>query len=521
MPSQYKLYPNMSPSTTLSCQNLKLGQALGHDSGYSLRVVVKASDQRSTGRRGRLPASVSSISLIDLDIDTSDFMNMKSAFPWDENQPECRYNDSFHPLRHSFESTSSTIQGSYWSMKTRPLPNTDEAIAEAEQSRQSILIPDYPQDLASHHIETYKSRPADLRTSSADSAIPTKIATRNSPLYKRSATPSQLDFFAGALVTKSNRGTHAAQQSFESNYSQNPLITPSLAFSSTTASSPPSSIMYSRSTSGDTLYSSTTNTGVLKTENSEKRLDARSSGQGSMRSGPKQAQDRISGPLPNADYPSAMHPTISSYPLDIHNPEEAFQPRRKTPNPPVSIPPPLKPRNPATLVEPASWWDLDDDISEKSSKHLNLPTKLSIPHLRLRAESSTKKTISVPAPTIKRQSEDSITIATNIVETPFQSGIPHGQAQATAGPTAHISCPSPIPNIVQDKLPRATLKKKYSFRSKLLVPVSGCSMKTSKTKKGKMLKVGSSSQARTKFSGQRLRALFRRVFGLDQDSQQL
>ena len=520
MPSQYKLYPNMSQSTT-SCRSPKLGQALSHDSDYSLHALVEALDQRSTGRRGCLPASVSNISLIDLDIDTSDFMNMKSAFPWDENQPKCHYNESFHPLRHSFESSSSTIQGSYWSMNTRLVPHTDEAIAEAEQSRQSILIPDYPQDLASHHIETYKSRPADLRTSSADFAIATKITTLNSPLYKRSATPSQLDSFAGALVIKPNRGTHAVQRSFESNCSQDP---PSLTFSSTTASSPPSSIMYSRSISGDTLYSSTTKTayvGVLRTENSEKRSDARPSGQGSMRPGPKQVQGRISGPLPNADYPSIMHPTISPYPRDIHNPEEAFQPRRKTPNPPVSIPPPSGPRNPATLVEPASWWDLDDDISEKSSKHLNLPAKLSIPHLRLRAESSTKKTIPVPAPTIKRRSEDSITIATNIVETPFQNGVSYCQVQTTAGPAAHISCPSRIPDIVQNKSPPTTLKKKYSFRSKLLVPASGCSVKTSKTKKGEMLKVGSSSQARKRFPGRKLRALFRRVFGLNQDSLRL
>src|SRR2546429_67916 len=101
----------MSQSTTLSCRNPKLGQALSHDSDYALHVVVNALDQISTGRRGHPPASISNISLIDLDIDTSDFMNMKSTFPWDENQPDCRHNDSFHPPRHSFESSSSTIQG--------------------------------------------------------------------------------------------------------------------------------------------------------------------------------------------------------------------------------------------------------------------------------------------------------------------------------------------------------------------------------------------------------------------------
>jgi hypothetical protein len=506
----------MSQSTTLSCRNPKLGQALSHDPDYALHVVVKALDQRSAGRRGHPPASISNISLIDLDIDTSDFMNMKSAFPWDENQPDCRHNDSFHPLRHSFESSSSTIQGSDWPIKTPLLPNTDEAIAEAEQPRQSILIPDYPQDLASHHIETCRSRPADLRTSSADSAIPTKITTRSRPLYKRSVTTSQLDSFAGALGTKSARGTHAPQWSFASNYSQDPLTTPSLAFSPTTASSPASSITYSRSISGDTLYSSMTNTacvGVLRTENSEKRSDARPSGQGSMRSGPKPVQRRISGPLPNADFPSTMHPTISSNPQDIHNAREAYQPRRKTPNSPPSIPLPSRPGNPAMLAEPASWWDLDDDISAKPSKRLNLPAKLSIPHLRLRVESSTKKTVPMPAPTIKRRSEDSITVATNIVETPFQDGVSYGQVQATAGPTAHISWPSPIPNTVQNKSPPATLKKKYPDRSKPLVSASGRTVKTSKTKKGKMLKVGSSSQAKKRSPGRRLRACFRRVFG--------
>jgi hypothetical protein len=506
----------MSQSTALSCRNPKLGQALSHDSDYALHVVVKALDQISTGRRGHPPASISNISLIDLDIDTSDFINMKSAFPWDENQPDCRHNDSLHPLRHSFESSSSTIQGSYWPMKTPLLPDTNEAIAEAERSRQSILIPDYPQDLASHHVETYKSRPADLRTSSTDSTILTKITTRSHPSYKRSVTPSQLDSFAGALGIKSARGTHAPQSSFASNCSQDPLTAPSLAFSSPTASSPASSITYSRSISGDTLYSSMTNTAcvsVLRTENSEKRSDVRPSCQGSMRSGPKQVQRRTSGPLPNVDFPSTMHPTISSNPRDIHSAEEAFQPRRKTPNPPPSIPLPSRPGSPATLAEPASWWDLDDDASAKSSKRLNLPAKLSIPHLRLRVESSTKKTIPMPAPTIKRRSEDSITVATNIVETPFQNGVSYGQVQATGGPAAHISWPSPIPNVVQNKSPPATLKKKHPNRPKPPAPASDCTMKTPNMKKGKMFKVGSSSQARERFSGRRLRACFRRVFG--------
>jgi hypothetical protein len=514
----------MSQSTTLPCRNPKLGQALSHDSDYTLHVVVKALDQRSTGRRGHAPASTSNISLIDLDIDTSDFMNMKSAFPWDENQPDCRHNDSLHPHRHSFESSSSTVQGSDWPMKTPLPPDTDEAIAEAEQSRQSILIPDYPQDLASHHIETYRSRPADLRTSSADSAIPTKITTRSHPSYKRSVTTSQLDSLAGALGTKSARGTHTPQWSFTSNYSQDPLTTPSLAFSPTTASSPASSITYSRSISGDTLYGSMTNTAcvdVLRTEYSEKKLDARPSGQWSMGPGPTQVQRKISGPLSNADFPSAMHPTISSNPQDLHSAEEAFQPRRKTPNSPPSIPLPSRLENPATLAEPASWWDLDDDISAKPSKRLNLPMKLSIPHLRLRVESSTKKTIPMPAPTIKRRSEDSITITTNIVETPFQNGVSYGQVQATAGPTAHISRPSPTPNIVQNKSSPATLKKKYPDRSKLLVSASGRTMKTSKTKKDKMLKVGSSSQAKKRFPGRRLWALFSKDLWLNQDSQRL
>jgi hypothetical protein len=38
-------------------------------------------------------------------------------------------------------------------------------------------------------------------------------------------------------------------------------------------------------------------------------------------------------------------------------------------------------------------------------------------------------------------------------------------------------------------------------------------METSKTKKGKMLKAESSSQAKKRFPGRRLRASFQRVFG--------
>jgi hypothetical protein len=511
MPSQYRLYPSMPQTNVLSCQSRELGQALSCFSVHSGNVGGEDFPYRSPGRKRGVPVSASNGSLIDFDIDTSDFMNMKSPFPWDDNQYPYRCTDPYHQVRYSFESSSSTIQGSYCSMKTLLLPDSDEAISEAVQSRESILIPDYPQDLACHHIKAYKPRAADLRTSSGESIVRTQATTRSSPSYKRSVTPSQLDSLAGALAAESDRRAYTPQRSFESSHTEDQPITPSLSFSSTVASSATSSIMSSCSHSGDipAEVAAVIACAVLPSIRSSKGgSDTPPSGPVPVAFRPRQVQRKISGPLPNAEYPSMMNLTFSPLSPEIYNSERVFQPCRKTPKPPSSIPLPPSPGPPATQTEPPSWFDLDDDTHEWPSKHLNLPKKLSIPRLRLRSESSTKKTTQSPAATIKRRSEDSITIAANIVETTDV-----GRSCATSKvTTAHISFPSSAATLVQTKAPQAALKKKSSVRSKLLVPARGCTTETLKMKKTKKGKVGSSSKNKKRFAGRRLRAWFRRAF---------
>jgi hypothetical protein len=509
MPSQYRLYPSMSQTNTLSYKSRGLDQVLSRYSGHSVQVEGEECDHKLPVRSGGILASISNCSLIDLDIDTSDFMNMNSPLPWDDSQCVYGNTDPYNPVRYSFESTSSTTQGSYCSMKTSLLPKTNEAIARPEQCRESILIPDLPQDLAFHHIPPCKSRPANLRTSSEDSAIHTLSIKRSDPSYKRSVTPSQLDHLAGAFGVKSPWRTHTQQRSLESSYTEDRPTTPSLSFSSTIATSPTSSIMspYSEleNISG-TVAASTACAAVSSIRSTKSRADVLFSDRGPAGSGPRQIQPKISGPLANPQYPSMTNLSISPFSAEMYNSERVFQPCRKTPKPPSSI---ALPPSPGTLTmqsERPSWFDLDDDTSDQSSKHLNLPTKLSIPHLRLRADLSTKKTAPLPASSIKRRSEDSITVATNILGTNGS-----GKFCATSKVSAaHVSFPSSTPTLVQAKAPRATLKKS-SVRSKLLLPARTCSTETLKKKKPKV-KVESSSKNKMP-PGRRFRTWFRRVFG--------
>jgi hypothetical protein len=508
MRSKYRLYPSASQTNILSCQGQEPGHALSRCSGHSLHVEGEDFEYKSFGGKNGIPSSTSDGSLIDFDIDTSDFMNMNSPFPWDDNQCAYRYTDPYYLVRYSFESSSSTIQGSYCSMKTSLPPETNEASVGPDQSRESTLIPDFPHDLADHHIQACKSWPANLRTSSRDSAIYALSTKSSRPSYKRSVTPSQLDSLAGALEVMSARRTYTSQRSLESSYTQDRPITPSLSFSSTVTSSPASSIMSPRTDSENIL--ATAFTAVSSTGGAKIRSNARSSDQGPVASGSKQVQRKISGPLPNAEYPSMMNLNISPFSAEIYNSEGAFQPCRKTPKPPSSIPLLLSPGTSTMQAEPPSWFDLDDDTGDHSSKRRNIPTKLGIPHLRLRADSSSKKTMPGPALTIKRRSEDSITIAANIVET-----TDFGKSCATSKVAApHISLPSLAPTLARNKAPQATLKKKSSFRSKILVPARSCKTETLKRKKSRKVKVRSSNKSKNKRSpGWGFRACFRRLFG--------
>ena len=506
MPSQYRLYPNMAQTTTLSSPHPGLGQSLNHHVDHSLHAAAENDTYISTEGRSGLPISTSNGSLFDVNIDASDFMsmNVKSHFPWDDDKSAQQCAHLYYPVRCSFQSSSSTINGSYCSIKTPLLPNTDLGIAEAQKSKQSILIPDYPQNLAAHHIKATKSRPADLRTSSGDLAIHPRAMTRSSPSYKRSITPSQLDRLAGALGIKSGGRTHAPQRSFESSDCQDRPTTPSLSFISTAASSSASSIMSPQSESEDIpggIPLRTACAAALNIRNAKSKSDSRSCGRDSVESRRKQVQRKISGPLPNAEYPSTMNLTISQFSSNFYNSEEAFRPHRKIPKPPASIPLLPSPETPITPAEPPSWFDLDDDTSGKPSKHLNLPTKLSMPQLRLRAEPS-PKTAPVSASTSKRGSEDSVNIAANIAETT------PGVGKYASEPSAHISFSSSTPSLVHIRPLQATLKKKPSVRSRLLVPVSS----ESKKEKPKKAKVRSSTMTKKRSSERRLRVWFRGVF---------
>ena len=507
MPSQYKLYPNVAQATTLSSPHRGLGQQLDHYLDHSLHAAAEDGGYISTEGKSGLPVSNSNGSLFDIDIDVSAFMSMsvKSQFPWDDNKSAQQRAHLCYPIRHSSQSSSNTINGSFCSIKTPLIPNTDLGIAEAQKSKQSILIPDYPQDLAAHHIRATKSRPANLRTSSRNSAIHPRAMTRSSPSYKRSVTPSQLDYLAGALGVKSAGRTHAPQRSFESSHCQDRPTTPSLSFISTAASSPASSILSPHSESEDIIAGiplSTACAAVLNVRNSKSRSDAPSCGRDPVESRRKQVQCKISGPLPNVEYPSTMNLTISPFSSDFYNFEGAFRPHRKIPNPPASI---MLPPNPATHItpaEPPSWFDLDDNTCEKPSKHLNLPTKLSMPQLRLRAESSFKKTAPVSTSTSKRGSEDSVSTAAHVAETALDIG------KFAFESSAPISFSSLAPTLVQTRPLKATLIKKSSVRSRILVPASS----ESKKEKPKKAMVRSLSETKKKSSERKLRAWFRGVF---------
>jgi hypothetical protein len=510
MPSQYRLYPSMSKTNTLSYKSQGLDQVLSRYAGHSLHVEGEEFDDKSTERSGGIPASISNCSLINFDIDTSDFMNMSSPFPWDDIRCAYRNTDPYIPVRYSFESSSSTIQGSYCSVKTSLLPNTHEAIARPEQCRESILIPDFPQDLTFHHIQPCKSRPANLRASSGDSAIHNLSIKRSNTSYKRSVTPSQLDYLAGVFGVKSPWQTHTPQRSLESSYTQDRPTTPSLSFSSTVATSPTSSIMCPSSELEDisaTVAPNTACAAVSSIKSIKSGDDIGFPDRGAVGSGSAPVQPKIIGPFANPQSHSMMNLSISAFSVEMYNSERAFQqPCRKMPKPSPFIALPPSPGTSTMQAERPSWLDLDDDIGGQPSKHLNLPTKLSIPHLRLRADSSTKKATPLPAPSIKRRSEDSITVATNILET---NGSGKFCATRTAS-AAHISLPSSNPTSVHANAPQVILKKS-SIRSKLLLPTRTFATETLKKKKPKV-KVGSSSKHRKLSPGRRFRTWFRRVF---------
>src|SRR5438046_492775 len=154
MYSQYRLYPSISQPSTFPCERREHGQILNRYSKHPLPIESGHYEHRSNGEVGGVPVSYSNGSLIDFDIDTSDFMNIKSPFPWDDNQLAYCHTDPNHSVRYSFPST-------YYS-KTSLLHETNELLGGSRQSRESILIPDFPQDLADHHIKAREARPANL-----------------------------------------------------------------------------------------------------------------------------------------------------------------------------------------------------------------------------------------------------------------------------------------------------------------------------------------------------------------------
>lgn len=512
MYSRYKLYPSISQTSTFSYERREPDQVLNRSSNHSLYVGRRDYEYRFDGGIGGIPASTSNGSLIDFDIDTSDFMNMKSPFPWDHNQPAYYYTDPNHSVRYSFQSFSSTTQGSYFP-KTSQLSGTNESLSGTRQSRESILIPDFPQDLAYHHVKARESRPANLRTTVGEPAIHSATVKRCSLSYKRSVGQSQPDCLAELLGSQPSRSSLTPELSFESSNTPSRPPTPSLSSSSTVTSSPASWSRSSPSDSRRILDVFVTNTdcvGLSSAGGAKSWSDPRSSDRGSLGAASKGVQRKISGPLPNSEYPSKLSLTTAPFSAEICYPEGAFQPRRKTPKPPSStqLPPSLVPST--TQAEPPSWWDLDDDTNDRPSQHRNLPTKLSIPHIRLRADSSSKKATSVPASTIKRGGKDSIAITANLIHV-ADSDI---SCPASKPAPAHIPFSSFTPAAAPTNVSQAMFLTKSSVGSRLLGPGRRRSAETlKKTRKPNTLKVGSSSKNRKRSSGRRLRAWFRRLCG--------
>jgi hypothetical protein len=512
MYSQYKLCPSISQTNTLYYERREHDQVVKRHSKYPLPVGRGDYEHRSNGGMGGIPISTSNSSLIDFDIDTSDFMNMKSPFPWDDNQLAYCYAGPNHSVRYSSPSSSSTTQGSC-SSNTSLLYDANDPLDGTLQSRESILIPDFPQDLAYHRVKSRESRPANLRTSSEDPVLHTAAIKRCSLSEKKSITPLQLDCLAGALGSKSNRLNLMPQLSFESSYIRGRPPTLSLSSPSTVTSSSALSTMSPPSDSEripDVLVTRTASVGVSSTGGAKSGSDPRSSDQGSLCAASKRAQRQISGPILHTEYPSMMNLTTSPFSAEIYYPEGAFQPRRKTPKPPSSAILPPIPATSTTQAEPPSWFDLDDDANDRANQHRNLTTKLSIPHIRHRADSPSKKTTPVPALTSKRRSEDSITITTNLIQlTDSRKSRPANKLTP-----AHISFPSSTPAVAPTKESHAIFLTKPSFGSRILGQGHSRSTETLKReKKPKTLKVGSSSKDRKRSSERKSRAWFQRFFG--------
>lgn len=511
MPSQYKLYPSMNQTNISYHRSPELDEALSRHPRTSLQARSTELEYSCDGRIDSAPASNSTSSHIEFDIDISEFMDMSTPFPWEGRQSALLCNDLLHRVRNSFESSSSTVQCTYSTMDS-PLSNDKKRFAWPQNSRESVLIPEFPRDLAYHHVQACGPRPANLRTSSGECRKPSQPTNGIIPSSKRSLTAWTVESFAGALEPKCSRPIHTPQRSFESSYTQERAVTPSLSFSSTTASSPASSITSPLSglavPSVDVITNKSSST-ELRTENAKSRANAHSSDRGLIGSKPKHIPRKISGPIPSAEYPSMMNLTISAISTQIYSSDEAFQPSRKTPKPPSPLAAPPNLGTYVTHGEPPSWFDLDDDVNGHSVSQRILPIKLSIPHLGRGADSSCRKnTPIIPSSTHQHHSKDSNSATTNAVWTKDSGKF----YTANESLTAHVSLLSSTPTSTQTKGAGTISKKRSSAHTKSLTSALSFSTRTSK-KNSKKVKFGSSSKNKPTLQPPRFSAWVGRVFG--------
>ena len=487
MPSQYHFLPSMYQTKTLSSASQDFVYLLDDTSEQYLQLAQDNLGYTSYQRAGHLPTSSSNESLMEIPIDTSSLMN--SLFPWEDSQFPTHCSSADQLARSSFESSSSTIQGSYCSGNTLLLLDPEDKVVksnETEPRRESTLLPPNIQDLDSQQFDSYKFRPAYMRSSSERTFKPSQNAKRFTAPSERSATPSQLEAYAGTPEVKSIGLTCTSQRAFASKHSDSRPTTPAPSFASTLIGTPSWSNMSLHSMSKDLPRTPTEDTAPSRITNRKGRSRSSSSNK-TAELGPKQVHRTISGPELDGDYPSMMDAGMS------------LEPRRNTPKPPSSTPLPVPPPIPSIPAEPASYLDWDsDDERPKLNKARSL--------LNLRS----KDTSTNPPKSTKRSSKESSKAATNaLVE---KSGLRTSSASSTAATrtsqsTAHISLPSPLAPI---PLPSAaaTLMKKSFVLSKKTKGSPG-----TKPKKSKKVKTASPpTKSKKMIPRRRLWAWFRKVF---------
>ena len=490
MPSQYQFPLGMYQRETVPSKSQDFIYLLYNDSQPYLELTHDDSEFSPNQCIGYLPTSSLNGSLMDIPIDTSSFMNL--SLPWEDSQFSARHTNTKFIARASFESSSSTVQGSYCSGNTLSLLDSDGQVvksSEVQARRESTLLPPNIQDLEITRIDSDSSRPTRLRSSSEHMVKSSKALDQFISLSKTSATLPQLKALASTPEAKFFTSAHTPQHFFDNDNSIDQPTTPSLSFSSTVIGSPSRSKMSSHPLSKDLPPTPVENVATGKIINLKSRSRSSSNNKKLAELDSLPVHRNISGPELDLQYPSMMDAGV------------LLEPQRQTPKPPSSTDLPTPPPIPADPVEPASYLDWDsDDERPKMIKARSL--------LNLRSKDASAQ----PAKSMRRSNKESTKIATGVLAQ--KSGLRTSSATITSATrtsqsTAHVSISSPGA-ATQTFAAAAMVMKKSSVLSRKTRRNNTVS--TTKQKKTEETNKGPPTKSSKKLPGRRFRAWFQRVF---------